>query len=168
MSGTGRVLYVGIPFSNSISSTLPSDPKIYELDMNKIGDSAFNSIKSVTEFNAFSLSALNYLNMRDYGHFYSLANSATAPFETYLLSYFILSNVKFDTTKLPAAPYNFPRDLLANPETYLATGDRLCWGAASEGIVHISHNLSSKPISEKATHSGLPGSVSCCTGSTFF
>ena len=135
--------------------------------MSKIGDSAFNSIKTVTEFNSFSLSALNYLNMRDYGHFYSLANSATAPFETYLLSYFILSKVNFDTTILPSAPYNFPADGFATAQTYLATGDRLCWGAASEGIVHISHYFSFKPISEKAIHSGLLGSVFCSIGFTF-
>ncbi len=74
----------------------------------------------------------------------------------------------FDNTKLPTAPYNFPVDSFATAQTYLATGDRLCWGAVSEGIVHIYNNFSSKHISEKATHSGLPGSVFCSTGFIFF
>ncbi len=109
--------------------------------MQKIGDSAFNSIKSVTDFTNFSLSVLNYLNLRDYGHFYQIADSSTAPFETYLLSYFILSKVNFDISKLPNVPYNFPSDTALdgtpyNDFDYMLTGDRLCWGSTSQEIVN--------------------------------
>jgi hypothetical protein len=110
--------------------------------MHKIGDSAFNSIKSATDFTNFSLSALNYLNLRDYGHFYHIADSPTAPSETYLLSYFILSYVNFDISKLRNVAYNFPSDTAYdgtayNDNDYMLTGDRLCWGSTSQDIVHF-------------------------------
>jgi len=64
-STSGKMLYVGIPFSNTISADSSTNLH-YDIDMTRIGDSAFNTIKSATSFvsTPLSMSALNYLNRR--------------------------------------------------------------------------------------------------------
>lgn len=72
---SGRILNIGIPFSQSISST--TSPQVYELDLNKVDDGAFANIKSATGINSAPLSSLNFLNKRDFGHFYHIADSTS-------------------------------------------------------------------------------------------
>ena len=76
-----------------------------------------------------AMSILNLFNKRDYGHFYHIANSASAPTETYLLSYFILSNAKISFAGLALQSYDFPATSFVNADTYTSTGDKLCWGS---------------------------------------
>lgn len=106
----------------------PSSIKPYELDMSKVDDSSFSLIKSVTDFTSTPMSAFNFLNKRDYGHFYHLADSAFAPTETSLLSYFVLSNSTISLTNLPSSAYNFLPSSI-NSNAYTLTGDKLCWGS---------------------------------------
>lgn len=85
----------------------------------------------------FPLSALNFLNKRDFGHFYHIADSTSPTSETYLLGYFVLSNAKINIAGLPQVAYNFPRDGFVKTDTYATTGDKLCWGSSSDGLVTI-------------------------------
>lgn len=103
------MLYVGVPFSSTISAD-GSSALIYDINMNIIGDSAFNTIKSAADLstNPLPLSALNFLNRLEFGHFLHVANNAQDPTITYILSYFILANSGIDFTKLPTDSYNFP------------------------------------------------------------
>jgi len=133
MSDSGKMLYIGVPFSNSISADSSSNLH-YDIDMTRIGDSAFSTIKSATSFvsTPLPLSALNYLNRREFGHFFHIANSAQDPTITYLLAYFILANSQIDLTTLPTSTYNFPvtnSSFSLTADTYATTGDKLCWGS---------------------------------------
>jgi hypothetical protein len=67
----------------------------------------------------------------DFGHFYHVADDTTTV--TYLLGYFALSNVQIPLTNLPTLVTPFP------PSTvdYGKTGDLLCYGSASEGLVSV-------------------------------
>lgn len=77
LSDSGKMLYIGIPFNQSISANSSTDLK-YDIDLTKIGDNAFNTIKTATNLSTQSLplSSLNFLNRREFGHFYHLANNA--------------------------------------------------------------------------------------------
>ena len=76
MSDSGKMLYVGIPISNTTSADNSSDLK-YDIDLTKIGDSAFTTIKSANNLvTPLALSSLNFLNRREFGHFFHLANNA--------------------------------------------------------------------------------------------
>jgi hypothetical protein len=145
-SASGKNLYVGIPFSQTISSS--TSPQLYEYNLNNVGDSAFYAFKETSLSQALPLSAFNFLNRIDFGYFYTIANSASSPTETYLLSYFILSNSKIAASSIPTQAYNFPdtTSFTMTADTYLSTGDKICWGADSEGIVIILSYISFKLI----------------------
>lgn len=132
MSDSGKMLYVGIPISQTISADNSSDLK-YDIDLNKIGDSAFTTIKSANNLvTPLALSSLNFLNRREFGHFFHLANNAENPTITYLLSYFILSNSQIVLNDLPSDTYNFPvtnASFSLTDDTYASTGDKICWGS---------------------------------------
>lgn len=133
MSDSGKMLYVGIPISQTTSGITSSDLK-YDIDLDKVGDSAFATIKSASDLEniPLPLSSLNLFNRRELGHFFHLANNANNPTITYLLSYFILSNSKINITNLPSEMYNFPDNTTSfnlTDDTYASTGDKICWGS---------------------------------------
>ena len=99
-SSTGKELHVAIPFRTGISSTSTSLP--YELDLTKISDPAFATIQSATNSltQSIPLSAFNFLNKRDFGHFYHIADNVDKPTVSYLLGYFILSNINIPVSSL--------------------------------------------------------------------
>lgn len=137
ISEYGKKLYIGIPFSQAISNS--ENPKNYEFNMDNAWDSAVYNFKTSNLLSPFPLSSLNFLNKMDYGHFYTIANSAFLPTETYLLSFYVFSNSKILPTTIPTGSYNFPSSssFVSNDLIYLTTGDKLCWGSDSEGIVII-------------------------------
>jgi len=63
--------------------------------------------------------------------FYQVADSSTTV--TYLLSYFILANIQIPITSLPTNAIPFPPSGI----DYGATGDKLCYGSVSEGLVKL-------------------------------
>lgn len=102
--------------------------------MNDAGFSIFRpfDVTTITTGGPFSLSSFNYLNRMDYGQFYHLADSTTT--DSYLLSYFILSNTQIVLTNLQAYPTT--ASALTIPPTATAftnygSGDKLCWGSQS-------------------------------------
>jgi len=101
--------------------------------LTKIGDSAFTTIKEANNLvTPLALSSLNFLNRREFGHFFHLANNAENPTITYLLSYFILSNSQININNLPIDTYNFPvsnASFSVTDDTYKSTGDKICWGS---------------------------------------
>lgn len=101
--------------------------------MTKIGDSAFTTIKAANNLvTPLALSSLNFLNRREFGHFFHLANNAENPTITYLLSYFILSKSQININNLPTDTYNFPvsnASFSVTDDTYISTGDKICWGS---------------------------------------
>ena len=101
--------------------------------MTKIGDSAFTTIKAADNLvTPLALSSLNFLNRREYGHFFHLANNAENPTITYLLSYFILANSQIVINNLPTETFNFPvssANFNPSDDTYQSTGDKICWGS---------------------------------------
>ncbi len=148
MSGSGKKLYIGIPFSSGISSTYSQKP--YELNLVNLYDTAFAEIKSANLSTALPLSSLNYLNRMEMGHFYSIVNSATTPGETYLLAYYILSNSQINSANVPnGGIYDFPNTFTPSADTYSSSGDKLCWGSVSEGIVIISFKIVSNSSQRK-------------------
>lgn len=84
----------------------------------------------------------------DYGQFYHLADSTTT--NSYLLSYFILSNTQIVLTGLQAYP-TAPSSLTipSTAFTNYGSGDKLCWGSQSEGIVIKFINLVSNTPQRK-------------------
>lgn len=132
MSDSGKMLYVGIPISQTISANTSSDLK-YDIDLKQIGDSAFSTIKAANNLvTPLALSSLNFLNRREFGHFFHLANNAKNPTITYLLSYFILSNSQIVLNGLPSESFNFPvtnASFNLTDDIYASTGDKICWGS---------------------------------------
>lgn len=63
--------------------------------------------------------------------FYHVADSSVTV--TYLLSYFILSNMKINPSSFQTIVNPFPPVGI----DYQATGDKLCWGSISQGVVKI-------------------------------
>lgn len=97
------------------------------------------------------------MNKIDYGHFYSFSNSKTNPTETYLVSHFTYVIKDLDITKLDA--YTDKDNVGTFAPLAVGTGDKLCYGSFSQGIVNIIFYFSSKHILEKAIHYGLHGLV---------
>jgi hypothetical protein len=80
---------------------LSASKSAYELDLSVSNYGALNTFRTATAatINAgFALSPFNYLNTMDLGHFYHISDSSVS--NTYLLSYFILSNSGIDSTSL--------------------------------------------------------------------
>jgi len=61
----------------SVSSTT-GKPQLYELDLALSRDGPLGIFKETTSISNFALSGLNFLNLRDYGHFYHIANSVSS------------------------------------------------------------------------------------------
>lgn len=73
----------------------------YELDLTVYNYGVLNTFRTATAatFNTgFASSPFNYLNTMDLGHFYHITDGSVS--NTYLLSYFILSNSGIDPTSL--------------------------------------------------------------------
>lgn len=140
---------VGVTFSNTY--VVYGNASSYELDLSKTTDSALSFLKSMTKeannSTGIPLSSFNYLNRREYGLFYHVADPSTSV--TYLLNYFILSNLKVNVTSFPTMTSSFPPAGI----DYRATGDFLGFGSDSEGIVILSL-FSFKHICVKATRYG--------------
>jgi hypothetical protein len=135
---------VAVPFSDTLSSNLTL--QTYELNLSKNTDPALSTLATttnqITTSTGIPLSAFNFLNSRDYGNFYHVADSSTTV--TYLLSYFILSNINLPLTSLPPVSA-FP----SSPVNYQATGDKLCYGSVSQGVVIFMSNKVPNPSQVK-------------------
>ncbi len=94
------------------------------------------------------------MNKIDYGHFYQFANSKSNPTITYLVSHFTYVITGLDIATLDV--YDDP-DIVAFSSNVAGTGDKLCYGSFSQGIVKYLFNFSSKHTSDKVIHYGLHG-----------
>ena len=124
---------VAIPFTPNLSSNLTL--QTYELNLAKSTDPALSTLSSttneLTNSTGIPLSAFNFLNGRDYGKFYHVADPSNGV--TYLLSYFVLANLDIPVTSLSNLSVPFP----ASTVDFSRTGDKLCFGSVSEGLVII-------------------------------
>lgn len=119
---------VGVAFSNTYAGY--ANASSYELDLSKTTDSALSFLKSMTKeannSTGVALSSFNYLNRREYGLFYHVTEASTST--TYLLNYFILSNLNLNLSSFPTIPANtFP----PSSADYRSTGDFLGFGSDS-------------------------------------
>jgi hypothetical protein len=91
--------------------------------------------------------------------FYHVADSSTTV--TYLLSYFVLSNLNVNLAQFPTITNPFPPAGI----DYLTTADFLCYGSPSQNIVNFIL-FSFKLICVKVTLYGQHGSEFLFTGFT--
>lgn len=102
----------------------------YELDLSKFSSGALNTFKTTsgaTVDAGFSLSPFNYLNTMDFGHFYHITDGPVS--NTYLLSYFILSNSGIDPTTFTT--YSTGTQFIPAVFNSFETGDKLCYGSGT-------------------------------------
>lgn len=83
----------------------------------------------VLETTGLPLSGFNFLNQLNYGHFYHIADLTYDI--TFLLSYWVYTNVDIDINRLPKYNGDSFTTLGAN---YGQTGDKLCYGSVSQGV----------------------------------
>lgn len=98
--------------------------------MSSFNYGALNTFKTTgaATINAgFALSPFNYLNTMDLGHFYHITDGPVS--NTYLLSYFILSNSGIDPTTLNA--YSAGTQFVPDVFNSFETGDKLCYGSGT-------------------------------------
>jgi hypothetical protein len=136
---------VAVPFTPNLSSNLT--PQTYELNLAKSTDPALSTLSSttneLTNSTGIPLSAFNFLNERDYGKFYHVADPSNNV--TYLLSYFVLANIGIPVTSLSNLSVPFP----ASTVDYSVTGDKLCFGSVSVGLVIVYFYQVSNPFEVK-------------------
>lgn len=121
-------MYVIVPiiFETSNSNSVIT---LSSLDDDSIADS-FTSFKNIEDVQVnVALSAFNFLNLRDFGHFYHVANSKMT--STVLISAWTYSMPKdFSAQVVPTAVGNMDLD-------YAETGDKLCYGSLEVELLVI-------------------------------
>lgn len=145
---------LGVPFSNTLVNSTNSST--YELNVDNSYDPSLFYLKRMTNepnnATGIPLSAFNFLNQMEYSMFYSVVDPTIGT--TYLLSYFVPSNLDVNVSSFPLLSFPF----VSAGADYASTADKLCWGSTSQGVVHICSNNSFKPTCVKATLFGQPGS----------
>lgn len=123
-----NTLFLELPFVNSLTSNTDI------INLNKIpAGNGLESLKNFVAGTSAQLTSFNFLNLQNYGHFYTVSSSASANLTTILTSAWLFYIQSSQFTQI-----TFPATNIAGSLTFdqHLTGDKLCYGALiNQGIV---------------------------------
>lgn len=121
-------LYVELPFVSSLTS----NPDLINLDNIPSGN-ALESLKNFISGTSSQLSSFNFLNLKDFGHFYTAANLNSANNLTTILT----SSFLYYTSSSQFTSLSFPANQITSQSfNQHITGDKICYGSLiNQGIV---------------------------------